>query len=112
MNSHGDGPYAIRTLLGWVINGSIGSCQNECCTATVNRIDVKKLELLLEKQYQHDINENLFEDQEDMSREDAKFMEIMKESLNLKEGHYSLKLPFKSKNVNMSNNLSIGKQRL
>lgn len=29
VNSHGDGPYAIRTLLGWVINGSIGSCQNK-----------------------------------------------------------------------------------
>ncbi|KAI2668803.1 hypothetical protein H4Q32_005610 [Labeo rohita] len=111
VNSHGDGPYAIRTLLGWVINGSIGGCQSKGCTATVNRIDVKRLELLLEKQYLHDFNENMLKDKEEMSREDVKFMEIMKESVNLKEGHYSLKLPFKSKDVNMPNNLSIAKER-
>ncbi len=47
-----------------------------------------------------------------MSREDAKFMEIMKESVLLKEGHYSLRLPFKSNDVTVPNNLSIAKQRL
>ncbi len=47
----------------------------------MNRTDVKRLDLLLEKQYQHDFNENVFEDKEEMSREDAKFMEIMKESV-------------------------------
>lgn len=99
VNSHGDGPYAIR--FGWVINGSIGSCQSKCHTATVNRIDVKRLELLLEKQYRHDFNETTSEDKEEMSREDAKFMQIMEESVNFKDGHYSLKLPFKSKDVTM-----------
>lgn len=64
VNSDGDGPYAIRTLLGWVINGSIGSCQSKCHTATVNRIDVKRLELLLEKQHLHDFNETTSEDKE------------------------------------------------
>lgn len=47
-----------------------------------------------------------------MSREDAKFMQIMEESVNFKDGHYSLKLPFKSKDVTMPNNLCIAKQRL
>ncbi len=47
----------------------------------MNRTDVKILELLLEKQYQHDFNENVFEDKEEMCREDAKFMETMKESV-------------------------------
>ncbi len=47
----------------------------------MNRTDVKRLEVLLKKQYQHDFNENVFEDKEEMCREDAKFMEIMKASV-------------------------------
>lgn len=106
------GPYAIRTLLGWVVNGSLGSYQNEQHTARVNRISVETLELLLEKQYQHDFNEKMSEDKEEMSREEVKFMEIMEKSVSFKDGHYSLKLPFKNKDVVMSNNLSIAKQHL
>lgn len=112
VNSQGEGPYAIRTLLGWVDNGSLGSYQNEQHTARVNRISVETLELLLKKQYQHDFNEKMSEDKEEMSREDAKFMEIMEKSVSFKDGHYSVKLPFKNKDIVVSNNLNIAKQRL
>jgi len=98
--------------LGWVVNGSLGSYQNEQHTARVNRISVESLELLLEKQYLHDFNEKMSEDKEEMSREEAKFMEIMEKSVSFKNGHYSLKLPFKNNDVVMSNNLNIAKQRL
>jgi len=103
---------AIRTLLGWVVNGSLGSYQNEQNTARVNRISVESLELLLEKQYLHDFNERMSEDKEEMSRDEAEFMEIMEKSVSFKNGYYSLKLPFKNKDVVMSNNLNIAKQRL
>ncbi|KAJ8347452.1 hypothetical protein AAFF_G00199560 [Aldrovandia affinis] len=48
VNSHGNGPYAIRTLLGWVINGPLQGYSNERCesgnpTATVNRISIEIL---------------------------------------------------------------------
>ncbi len=112
VNSQGDGPYAIRILLGWVINGSLDSYQSEQHAARVNRISVETLELLLEKQYQHDFNEKMSDDKEEMSREDAKFMEIMEKSVSSKDGHYSLKLPFKDRDVVMSNNLCIATQRL
>ncbi len=56
-------------------NGSLDSYQSEQHTARVNRISVETLELLLEKQYQHDFNEKMSDDKEEMSREDAKFME-------------------------------------
>lgn len=81
-----------------VVNGSPGSYQKEQHTARVNRISVETLELLLEKQYQHDFNE-MSEDKEEMSREDAKFMEIMEKSVSFKDGHYSVELPFKNKDV-------------
>lgn len=53
-------------------------------------MSVESLELLLEKQYQHDFNERVAEDKEEMSREDAKFVEIMEQSVKLQDGHYSL----------------------
>lgn len=52
INSHGSGPYAIRTLLGWVINGPLSGysderCENNHTTAALNRISMKKLEEFL-----------------------------------------------------------------
>lgn len=109
INSQGEGPFAIKTLLGWVVNGSCqdwkGNLNNGGCHyATVSRVSVMSLELLLEKQYEHDFNERVAEDKEEMSREEARFLEIMDQSVKLQEGHYSLKLPFKNKEVKMSNN--------
>lgn len=70
-NSQGIGPYAIRTLLGWVINGPPS--------------------------------------RKEMSRDDVKFMEIVKDSIRLEDGHYSLKLPFKIE-ASLPNNRCVAKQ--
>lgn len=63
----------------------------------------------MEKQYQHDFNERVAEDTEEMSREDA--LKLWK-SVKLEDGHYSLKLPFKEKAVTMPNNRCVAQQRL
>lgn len=42
---------------------------------------------------------------------DMRFMEIAEKSNTLREGHYSLKLPFKD-DVSLLNNFSVVKQRL
>lgn len=117
VNSHGNGPYAIRTILGWVINGPSQGHGNERWesgypAATVNRISISNLEELLKSQYKHDFNEKASEDKEEMSQEDVKFMEIMKSSVKLQEGHYSLKLPFKKEKVSLPNNQCVAKQRI
>lgn len=49
INSYGNGPYAVRILLGWVVNGTLegnGDHKNEAghSVVTVNRISVTKLE--------------------------------------------------------------------
>lgn len=66
----------------------------------------------MEKQYQHDLNENMSDDKEEMSREDRTFMEIIEKSVSFKYGHYTLKLPFKDSEGIMSNNICIAKPRL
>ena len=66
VNSHGDGPYAIRTALGWVINGPLQgkgtSWESEFPSAIVNRISVSRLEEMLSEQYNHDFNERATEE--------------------------------------------------
>ena len=47
-----------------------------------------------------------------MSREEARFIEIMEQSVKLQDGHYSLKLPFKTKEVALPNNHCVALQRL
>ena len=69
------------------------------------------LEELLVKQYNHDFNERSVDEQPEMSREDVKILEIMKNSANLTDGHYSLKLPFREEKVSMPNNRHVAEQR-
>lgn len=113
VNSSGDGPYAMRTALGWVINGPLqgnNSSSAECMTAMVNRISVCNLEEMLNNQYNHDFNESATEEK-GLSREDIKFMEIMERSSILEHGHYCLNLPFRKKELSLPNNFSVAKQR-
>lgn len=73
---------------------------------------MESLELLLEKQYGYDFNEKDAEDKMEMSREEARFIEIMEQSVKLQDGHYSLKLPFKPKEGVLPNNRCVALQRL
>ena len=117
VNSQGEGPFATKTLLGWVVSGKNEDGQSDvgedgCHVANMNRISVESLELLLEKQYEHDFSEKAAEDKDEMSREETKFIDIMEQSVTLQEGHYSLKLPFRNKDVRMPNNRCVAQQRL
>ncbi len=114
VNSRGNGPYAVRTVLGWVINGPLqagNGCENGLHVASVNRISVSRLEEMLSNQYNHDFNERISEGK-GMSREDVRFLKIMDESIQLLNGHYSVKLPFRKDQVTLPNNLCVIKQRL
>lgn len=115
LNSCGNGPYAVKTVLGWVVNGPLNgdsaALEVERPLVTVNRISVCKLEEMLATQYNHDFNEKTAKEKE-MSREDLKFLEIMENSAILQEGRYYLKLPFKNKEVCMPNNFAVAKQRI
>lgn len=66
----------------------------------------------MEKQYEHVFNEKTAEDKAEMSREEAKFIEIMEQSVKVLDGHSRVKLPFKRKEVTMSNNCCVAQQHL
>lgn len=114
-NICGGDPYAIRTVLRWVINGPLNangsSLDMELPCAVVNRISTSKLELMLNNQYNHDFNEKTSEDKE-MSREDFQFMEIMESSATLQDERYCLKLLLKKPEILLTNNSAVAKQRI
>lgn len=115
INSEGNGPYAVLTHLGWVVNGPLnqGSEQDEhdASFVQVNHISISSLEEMLVKQYNQDFVENQCNERAEMSVEDKQFMNIMSDSAVLKDGHYCLKLPFRKPEVRMPNNKQVAQQR-
>lgn len=74
INSQGNGHYAVRTVLGWVVNGLLaGSNHPESAPVTVNRISVRKLEVMCVNQYNQDFSEQ-HTDRQEMSQKD--FLDI------------------------------------
>ena len=74
VNSQGDGSYAVKPKLGWVVNGPLNGCSMDSCPrVTANIISIANLEELLLQQYDHDFSESS-EDKIEMSFEDNGFM--------------------------------------
>ncbi len=112
INSQGDGPYAVKTVLGWVVNGLIEHCRTEKDTAVyANHISVSDLANMLVKQYNHDFPEKEYKGKSELSQEDKRFMSLM-ENAQIKDGHYQLPLPFKNFNVEMPDNYQLALQRM
>ncbi|KAI2646661.1 NEDD4 family-interacting protein 2 [Labeo rohita] len=115
VNSQADGPYAVKTLLGWVINGSVQGCNDGvtgCPSVHANRTVVDRIEELLTSQYNYDFNKRSATEQEEMSREEKRFLDIMERSAQLENGHYKLQLPFRREDITMPNNISVAMQRI
>lgn len=116
INSQGNGPYAVRTLLGWVVNGPLSSTTAVDTfgrpVASVNRISIEQLEKLLVNQYHHDFPEREYEGKLQMSAEESKFMQLVSSAATLKDNHYYLPLPLRNSDVIMPNNHHIVEQRV
>ncbi|KAL2083621.1 hypothetical protein ACEWY4_021394 [Coilia grayii] len=114
INSQNDGPYAVRTLLGWVINGPLGGGSRgvDMATVTANRISLIDLQELLVSQYNTEFNERVYEEKSEMSVDDKKFLNIANESVRVKKGHYCINLPFKADVITLPNNRVVAEQRL
>lgn len=117
INSRGEGPYAVKTLLGWVVNGPLHGnrtkqYKNGHNAVYVNHIEVNTLEQMLLNQYKHDFMENFSTEKEEISEEEKRFMNIMKNSVQLEDGHYKMNLPFKKENISMPDNFAIANQHM
>lgn len=117
INSQHEGPYAVRTRVGWVINrplhsGNSSGVKTGCSVVTTNRISVEHLEEMLISQYNHDFSEKTSVERLEMSREDIKFMNTVQSTTELKGGHYCIDLPFRKDEPVLPNNRCVAEQRL
>ena len=71
---------------------------------TVNCLSVIEIEELLRQQYNADFPERDFEEKEELSQEDHKFMTLVESSAKLEDGHYCISLPLKDETRKMPNN--------
>ncbi|KAJ8369700.1 hypothetical protein SKAU_G00097280 [Synaphobranchus kaupii] len=115
ISSVGEGPYAVRTMLGWTVNGPIKedggvTARGERIHLTANRISVVQLDELWKQQFKFDFPE-CHQDELEMSREDRQFIDLVSQSTKLEQGHYSICFPLRNGNVNMPNNRKVVEQR-
>ena len=108
IHSQNEGPYAYKTVLGWVVCGLKGKRTN----ITSNRILVKAdLHQQLVNMYNHDFNERTVDDKPEKSVEDQRFLEIASSTIEHNNGHYEIGLPLKDRNMKMPNNRARAEER-
>ncbi len=117
VRSQKNGSYAVRTILGWTVNGPLkgmeknGPFCNDKPHMTVNKISVSKLDELWKQQFKTDFPENALDEMVGMSKEDNQFMDLVSQSIKLIDGHYCIDLPLKKKDMVLPNNRIVAEQR-
>ena len=117
INSRDNGPYAVKTALGWIVNGPLKEhkdtdTDNDTCTqVTVNRVSIENVEQLLVQQFNQDFPERGCDEKQEMSHEDKQFMDSVTASAYHADGHHYIGLPKKNPAVIMPNNRSAAVQR-
>lgn len=117
VNSVDNGPYAVRTILGWTVNrplrgGSDIMETNTLTGITTYRISVAKLEELWQLQFKQDFPDAGQNEDIEMSKDDHQFISMVSQSAILEDGHYSVCLPLTKKSFCMPNNRAVAEQRV
>ncbi len=117
INSREDGPFAVKTILGWIVNGPLDRENIQTNRDTgwpqvmANRISVVSLDNLIQQQMSYDFPECKHAEKLEMSIEDRQFMESVSQSIKLVDGHYCIDLPLKKKDVAFPNNYVVASLR-
>lgn len=109
--SENGGPFATRTLLGWVLKGPLGREDGEIPTANFLHAD-NNIDQRFEQFCNMEFNDVTYESKMSMSQNDMKALRIMEQSARLIDGHYEIKLPWKHYLSPLSNNRVQAEQRL
>ncbi|XP_074641169.1 uncharacterized protein LOC141898922 [Tubulanus polymorphus] len=118
IGSHDDGPYAVRTMFGWVINGPLGD--NGRRLNSKNKVFTIKTDVsddILTRQFESycnkEFNDRNYDDDVCMSQEDRRALQIMESSVVLtSDSHFQLDLPWKTQPPNLPNNKVVAIHRL
>ena len=104
-------PYATKTALGWVVNGPLGRKGITSRTANFISADIE-LKEQFERYCNMEFNDSHYNEKAEMSQEDRRALTTMSETVELKDGHYEMALPWKHKPPNLPNNRPLAEHRL
>ena len=111
LQSEDGGPYAVRTLLGWTINGPLGRMNHS--NRTSNRIQSHvELDVQFHNFCEMEFNDSQFSITKEMSQEDRRALKMMEESTKLCDGHYEVALPWRVFPPDLPNNKMLAEHRL
>lgn len=116
LSSSEDAPYAVRTVLGWTLNGPLSPDPSTglCASASVNFASGSHSDLSyqLERFWAVDSVPTRNSDDSRWSMDDKRVIELWQKSIVYKNGHYELPIPFKREIPNLPLNISMAKDRL
>ena len=105
-------PIAIKTLFGWTVSGT-SKFSNTFISPQINFLKTNDNEVtdLLHKLYDQEFSDiNSYKN--GLSLEDQRALQIMSDSAILKNGHYQIKMPFRSTPTHLTGNFQVAYQRL
>ena len=109
--SKNGGPFAMRTVLGWMLSGPLG--RKETKVPTSNLIDTTAN---LSKQFEDfcnlEFNDSSYEPKMSMSQNDQRALNIMESTVKISNGHYEIGLPWKNHPPHLENNRPQAETRL
>ena len=103
-------PYAIRTILGWTINGPVGPCN----AASFISAFIDATDVALDKQVGRfwEIDHDVTHKEIEMSIEDKEVAELWERKACLNDDHYVLPIPFKFTPPELPDNRHVAERRL
>ena len=111
--SNNGGPFATRTIFGWVLNGPLGRTVNQPPTSNfVDANPTSELNKQFEKFCNMEFNDSMYDPKTSLSQNDRKAMRIMEASVKLKNDHYEIALPWKNYPPCLENNKPVAEHRL
>ena len=109
--SQDQGPFAIKTVFGWTINGRLGRFGASQPSVNFIRAD-KELSQQFRMFCNWEFCDSVYDDKPAMSKEDAEALAIMENSVGLKNGHYEIALPWREAAPQLPNNRPLAEHRL
>ncbi|XP_015778928.1 PREDICTED: uncharacterized protein LOC107356819 [Acropora digitifera] len=111
-HSEGGGPYASRTRVGWAVNGPLVPYPHCSRPSSFFVKADTELHRMVQDFYNRDFSESIADNHTELSQEERLFIESVKKSVELKNGHYEIALPFKDVQRPVPNNRVQAEQRV
>ncbi|XP_068716993.1 uncharacterized protein [Montipora capricornis] len=109
--SNDKGPYAVKTIFGWTLNGPLDRKGNSRCTANFIKAD-EELSQQFTRFCNQEFSDSAYDKDAAPSKEDSHAISIMQQSVKLKSGHYEVALPWRNTPPNLLNNRPLAEHRL